>query len=98
MPGYRVCWSEKDRPFKHFVSENPVEARNEHILYFTGPIGNLKTWLASIGLPAGKEMPKPSKVGGPGVVKKVNYGATKYNGRCLTAGARVNATANDIVD
>jgi hypothetical protein len=95
---YRVYWSEKDRPFKHFIGENPVEGKNERILYFTGPLGNLKSWLASIGLPAGNEMPKPSKVGGPGVARKVNYGATKYNGRCLTTGVGLSAIANDIVD
>ena len=42
-------------------------------------------------------MPKPVK-GAAGTTRKVNYGATKYNGYCLTEGKHLNATANEILD
>ena len=95
---YRVLWSEKDRPYRAYLSQNPC-ADDERILYFTGPLVGLKSWLASVGLPPGKEMPKKVKdATGTVVTNKVNYGATKYNGYCLTTGDSLSATANKILD
>jgi hypothetical protein len=94
---YRVYWSETDRPFKGYIGQNPVTDKSERILYFTGPAGNIRSWLESVGLPAGEEMPKPDKSLSANV-RKVNYGATKYRGVCLTTGNPLEATANDIID
>jgi hypothetical protein len=80
------------------VGQNPVQDKKERILYFTGPVGKIKAWLESVGLPAGEEMPKPDKSSLPANIRKVNYGATKYRGVCLTTGNSLEAIANDIID
>jgi hypothetical protein len=95
---YHVYWSEKDRPFKQWVGANPVASDKERILYFTGPLGNLKRWIESVGLPVGREMPKASIVRAAGSGPKINYGATKYRGKCLTTGCGLHATANHIIE
>ena len=95
---YRIYWSEKDRPFKGFIGQNPVEDSKERILYFTGPAVGIRCWLKSVGLPAGEEMPKPDKSTMAASARSVNYGATRYDGHCLTAERGLTATANDIID
>lgn len=95
---YRIYWSEKHRPFKQFMIDNPVADKYERILYFTGPLVSLKNWLKSIGLPEGSELPKAIKAPSTPGAKKVNYGATEYQGYCLQAGLALKARGNLIIE
>jgi len=93
---YRIYYAEKSRPFKAFIAANPAEDK-ERILYFTGPPGNLKAWLESVGLPAATEMPKLAKLPAGTVPKAVNYGATRYYGIEMNSTRTLKATANEII-
>lgn len=75
---YECIWSDKQRPYKQWLGDRVPLEKNQVLLYFTGNPAIIKSWLASLNMPAPIELPKPVRAA-PGTKKVANYGAKKYD-------------------